>query len=270
SVVLLRGAFGALLRPDGRRCHRRWVGKRGYLWRSARRVGRRLQSRDRSDAEAGLRILCRFQLWRIRSSLPGSPWHDYGSADWRSVYRTGRQSVASNGNVVRSGEVADSTVARRGVARGGTVEGQRAVSARRFETMRLLSRVSLGMLVCAVLFLDQRVDAQTYRGVIRGRLEDPSGAGVPGATVTATEEATGEVRTVVTGANGAYLLVELPPGLWRLEIAVPGHKTYVQRLVLEVDQARQVDVRLELGAITDRVEVTAAPAEIHRASSALG
>src|SRR5262245_45493180 len=136
--------------------------------------------------------------------------------------------------------------------------------------MTVLSRVSLGMVLLCVLCFQPQADAQTYRGVIRGRLEDPSGAVVPGATVTATNEATGEVRTVQTGANGAYVIVELAPGTWRLEVAVQGHKTYVQRLTLEVDQARQVDVRLELGAVTDRVEVIGAAAELRRASPATG
>ncbi|HEV3215573.1 MAG TPA: carboxypeptidase regulatory-like domain-containing protein [Vicinamibacterales bacterium] len=118
--------------------------------------------------------------------------------------------------------------------------------------------------------LAQQVDAQSHRAAIRGRVEDPSGAVIAGAAITATNEATHEVRAVVTGENGAFAIVELPPGVWTVEIAVPGHKTHVQRLTLEVDQERHADVRLELGEVTDRVEVTAPPADLRRGSSAQG
>jgi hypothetical protein len=125
------------------------------------------------------------------------------------------------------------------------------------------------LLLCAVS-LAQQVGAQSHRGAIRGRVEDPSGAVIAAAAIRATNEATHEVREVVTGENGAYAIVELPPGVWTVEIAVPGHKTHVQRLTLEVNQERQADVRLELGAVTDRVEVTAPPIELRRGSPALG
>src|ERR1700737_363006 len=136
--------------------------------------------------------------------------------------------------------------------------------------MTMTTRFSLAILLLRVVCLAPSVDAQSHRGVIRGRVEDPSGAVIASAPITATHEATNEVRTVITGENGAFAIAELPPGVWTIEVAVPGHKTHVQRLTLEVDQERQVDVRLELGALTDRVEVTAPPVELRRGSPSLG
>jgi hypothetical protein len=114
------------------------------------------------------------------------------------------------------------------------------------------------------------LDAQSHRGAIRGRVEDASGALVAGASVTAVNDATNETRTTTTGEAGVFTVAELAPGTWRMEIAAPGHKTHVQRLTLEVNQERRADIQLEIGALTDRVEVTAPLADIRRGSPAVG
>jgi Carboxypeptidase regulatory-like domain len=114
------------------------------------------------------------------------------------------------------------------------------------------------------------LDAQSHRGMIRGRVEDASGAVVAGAVVTATNDATNETRATSTSDAGAFAIAELPPGTWRVEITAPGHKTHVQTLTLEVNQERRADARLEVGALTDRVEVTAPLADIRRDSPAVG
>src|SRR5262245_17718290 len=118
-------------------------------------------------------------------------------------------------------------------------------------TMRLISRALLvGVMLVAQL------GAQGHRAAIRGHVIDPSGAAVVAAAVTVLNEATNERRETATGDGGAFAIVELAPGTWRVEIVAPGHKTYVQRLTLEVNQERRADVQLEIGALTDRVEVT--------------
>ena len=114
------------------------------------------------------------------------------------------------------------------------------------------------------------VDAQSHRGAIRGRVEDASGAAVAGADVTAVNDATNDTRTTSTSGSGAFAIVELPPGAWRVEVTAPGHKTHVQRLTLEVNQERRADARLQLGALADRIEVTAPIADLRRGSPALG
>jgi hypothetical protein len=121
-----------------------------------------------------------------------------------------------------------------------------------------------------MLVLSTVLDAQSHRGVIRGRIEDATAAGVAGAAVTAFNDATNEMRATVTSDAGAFALAELPPGTWRLEISAPGHKTHVQRLTLEVNQERRVDAQLQVGALTDRVEVTGSVADVRRDSPAVG
>ncbi len=121
-----------------------------------------------------------------------------------------------------------------------------------------------------MLLLTVALHAQSHRGAIRGRVQDASGAVVAGAAITAVNEATNETRTTTSGESGAFALAELAPGAWRLEIGAPGHKTHVQRVVLAVNQELRADAQLQVGALTDRVEVTAAATDVRRDSPALG
>jgi hypothetical protein len=121
-----------------------------------------------------------------------------------------------------------------------------------------------------MLLLAVSVHAQSHRGAIRGRVQDASGAAVAGAVVTAVNEATNEARETTSGDAGAFALAELAPGTWRVEIAAQGHKTHVERVVLAVNQERRADAELQVGAISDRVEVSAAAIDVRRDSPAVG
>ena len=114
------------------------------------------------------------------------------------------------------------------------------------------------------------LDAQSHRGVIRGRVQDASGAVIVGASVIAINDATNETRETTSGDAGAYALAELAPGAWRLDIGAPGHKIQVQRVVLAVNQEMRADAQLQVGALTDRVEVSAQVVDIRRDSPAIG
>src|ERR1041385_6106201 len=61
-----------------------------------------------------------------------------------------------------------------------------------------------------------------------GKVTDTSNAALPGATVTVTQADTGAVRSVVTEADGSYLISNRAPGPYRLEVALQGFRTYVQ------------------------------------------
>jgi hypothetical protein len=101
--------------------------------------------------------------------------------------------------------------------------------------------------------------AQLTTAELNGRVTDSSGAVLPGVTVTATQTATGLVRSVVTDENGAYLISNLPTGPYRLEVALPGFRTYVQTgLVLQVGATPTINTTLELGSLEETVTVEAA------------
>jgi hypothetical protein len=127
------------------------------------------------------------------------------------------------------------------------------------------------MRVCVwTLLLVVGLSAQSHRGAIRGRVLDASGAVVVGAAVAAVNEATNDTRSTSSGDAGAFALAELAPGTWRIEIGAPGHKTHVQRVVLAVNQELRADAQLQVGALADRVEVSAPTADVRRDSPAMG
>ncbi len=101
--------------------------------------------------------------------------------------------------------------------------------------------------------------AQLATAELNGRVTDSSGGVLPGVTVTATQTATGLVRTAVTDENGGYLISNLPTGPYRLEVALQGFRTYVQTgIVLQVGATPTINAALELGSLEETVTVEAA------------
>src|ERR1700733_828206 len=70
---------------------------------------------------------------------------------------------------------------------------------------------------------------------INGTVRDATGLAVPGAEVKATQTETGLVRTVTSGADGGYILTNLPVGPYQVEVSKDGFSKYVQSgIVLQV------------------------------------
>ena len=112
----------------------------------------------------------------------------------------------------------------------------------------------LGLILAAVT-----ASAQGSIGQINGTVRDDSGGVLPGATVTATQTATGFERSAVTDAEGAYTLPNLPLGPYRLEVALTGFRTYAQTgITLQVNANPVINVTLSLGQVNETVAVEAA------------
>src|SRR5262249_14828232 len=93
---------------------------------------------------------------------------------------------------------------------------------------------------------------------ITGMVKDQTGAVLPGAEVTAMQADTGAKRTVVSDETGSYILTNLPIGPYRLEVALPGFRTYVQTgIILQVGSNPTIPVVLALGQVSEQVEVAA-------------
>src|SRR4030095_3403932 len=91
---------------------------------------------------------------------------------------------------------------------------------------------------------------------ISGTVADPSGARLPGTEVKATQTATGTVRTAISNEAGLYVLPSLATGPYRLEVSLPGFRTFVQTgIVLEVNASPVVNVTLEVGQVAETIEV---------------
>ena len=123
----------------------------------------------------------------------------------------------------------------------------------------------------AAMLLGSPLSAQTTFGSISGTITDASGSAVAGAQVTLTNDATSAKQTFTTGADGLYSLVNLNPGEYTLEVEKSGFK-HVKReaIVVQVQQAVRIDAALELGAVSQTVEVTAETPLLQPTSSSLG
>jgi hypothetical protein len=94
-------------------------------------------------------------------------------------------------------------------------------------------------------------------GQIVGTVYDSSGATVPNAKVIATGKATGLLREAETNAEGGYRIVLLPPGLYSVEVKQSGFKAFKSEVTVNVGSAVTVDARLQVGQISEVVEVVA-------------
>jgi hypothetical protein len=113
--------------------------------------------------------------------------------------------------------------------------------------------------------------AQQITGSIRGSVEDPSGAVVQSANVTAKQTETGLERTATTDHTGAYVIFELPVGHYELQIEAKGFQTYIQQgITLNVNETATIPVHLAVGAATQQVQVNADAQLIQETVTSLG
>src|SRR5437773_8078858 len=105
---------------------------------------------------------------------------------------------------------------------------------------------------------------------IWGSVTDPSGAAIPGAAVTAIQTDTGLTRSTTSAADGAYLLPNLPLGPYRLEVSASGFQTYGRSgIILQVNSNPQINVALNIGSVTEAVEVVANAALVESQNSSV-
>src|SRR6476660_2232485 len=91
---------------------------------------------------------------------------------------------------------------------------------------------------------------------IHGAITDPTGAAIISAKVKVTQTDTGMVRSTVSNSEGAFSLPNLPVGPYSLEISAPGFQNYIRTgITLQVSQNPQIDVRLQLGTVSQVEEV---------------
>jgi Carboxypeptidase regulatory-like domain len=129
-----------------------------------------------------------------------------------------------------------------------------------------VKRVVIAALEVVVVFLLTLTslapaNAQILYGSITGTVSDATGAVVPKVTVKITNQQTGEVRTAATNDSGTYVLLDVLPGAYTVEVPQTGNfAAYkVQAIQLEVNRQVRVDIVLQPGSVTAEVTVTSAP-----------
>jgi outer membrane receptor protein involved in Fe transport len=118
----------------------------------------------------------------------------------------------------------------------------------------------LGLVLVASLAIDAR--AQAVFGSISGTISDPQGAQIVGATVTVTDLSKNVSRTVTTNDSGNYEATSLIPGKYQVKVEQSGYKTAVQEVEVRADVDVLTNIALEVGAVTETVNVSAETLEL--------
>jgi Carboxypeptidase regulatory-like domain/TonB dependent receptor-like, beta-barrel len=100
------------------------------------------------------------------------------------------------------------------------------------------------------------VRAQVLYGSVVGTVKDAQGAAIPAATVLITNKETNSTREVVTGGEGEYTLANVLPGHYDVKVTLTGFREFIQTNVpVSAGQISRVDVKLDIGALTETVTV---------------
>ncbi|MBI1873208.1 MAG: TonB-dependent receptor [Acidobacteria bacterium] len=118
--------------------------------------------------------------------------------------------------------------------------------------LRMIGVLAAGL----VLVLAGTAAAQSY-SELRGRVIDEQGAVMPGVTIVARNQESGQFREIVSGADGSYLMTALLPGVYEISAELTGFKRFNRRDVrLAVGQVTTIEVRLQVGALEETITVT--------------
>jgi hypothetical protein len=129
-------------------------------------------------------------------------------------------------------------------------------------------------LVCALAvvacLLPRSAAAQAVTGTLLGTVTDSTGAVLPGATVTATNTDTGFNRTVTADTSGEYAIPSIPTGTYTVAGELSGFKgIQMSNIRVGVDQRVRIDLRLEVGDMTESITIEATTPLVQASSSDL-
>jgi hypothetical protein len=116
------------------------------------------------------------------------------------------------------------------------------------------------------------LEAQVSTAELGGTVSDSTGAAIPRAKITATNTETGATsREVIADDTGLYLMTLLPPGTYNIAVEASGFRRHVQSGVrLDVSQRAKLDFALQVGQVSETIEVAAAAPLLESQSSSLG
>ncbi|HEV2304731.1 MAG TPA: carboxypeptidase-like regulatory domain-containing protein [Candidatus Acidoferrales bacterium] len=136
---------------------------------------------------------------------------------------------------------------------------------------RLLGRLVVLFLIGFTGFVIRSAAQTASTGALNGRVTDPSGGVVPGATVTVINQATGAQRSATTGSDGTYLIPLLPPGGYQIKVSKNGFETaLVENVNISVTETHTTNVSLEIGTVNQTVAVSSQGELLETSGAALG
>ena len=122
-----------------------------------------------------------------------------------------------------------------------------------------------------LLIMAGNAAAQRVKSTLSGVVTDPSGAGIPGVDVLLTSEGTSVQTSFVTTGDGSYTFPFLEPGSYTVSAKIAGFRTLVRTgVVIRTATDQRLDLSLELGQVTDQIEVVGQAPLMESVSSTLG
>src|SRR5215470_5559571 len=123
--------------------------------------------------------------------------------------------------------------------------------------------------IATFTFLSSLLTPQSTTGTINGRVLDETGQAIPGVTVTLTRHDTGDLRTFTTESTGEFVFTSIQPGVYDLSARAQGFKIFEKKgLALSAsDHLSAGDLKLQVGSVSEAVEVTAETANVQIVSS---
>ncbi len=113
--------------------------------------------------------------------------------------------------------------------------------------------------------------AQAGRGSVNGLITDPTGAIIPGASITLLDHATGIAQHTVTSTGGLYNFVSLNPGVYKVTATMNGFQSVAQdNVTVTVDQVSTVNIALPVGSVSEVVRVNEATSLVESSNSTVG
>ena len=132
-----------------------------------------------------------------------------------------------------------------------------------------MKRIVVVLALLIALTSAQHLFGQTVNGNINGTVRDQGGAVIPGAMVSAKNQETGVEHSALSDEMGVFNILSVPAGSYEVGVMQPGFQAARRNITLTVGASVRVDFSLNVGAITDTVEVTAESNQVDTTSSTL-
>jgi hypothetical protein len=133
------------------------------------------------------------------------------------------------------------------------------------------SRLMIFAISLIALLVASSAALAQQRGVVTGKVIDPDGLALPGATVTITHRDTGFTRTVVSAENGAFSVPNLEPGTYALTVEMSGFASISQEgLVLAPGSTQTLELRMQVAGFQEKVTVTGESPLVEKSNTQIG